>query len=228
MPADIERLVIVPVIHTDNESTDRVRRVIREVRPEVVAVELDVDRYSHMVSAAGDVTAMPPAGGDPVTDLMWQLATLEESIGVATGAGVGNEMLAAIEEGRAVGAKVALVDRPIAETMRELERQVSLEEVYTFLDMAASAAQELGNCDAHEVVGELKTEDGVESVLKEFREQFPGMYAVLLEGRDRYVARALRQVLGDTTGKVVAVLGAGHVAGVRRALEEMCSGDHGG
>ncbi|MHA2081127.1 MAG: hypothetical protein ACW99H_08290 [Candidatus Thorarchaeota archaeon] len=42
-----------------------------------------------------------------------------------------------------------------------------------------------------------------------------------MEQRDQYVAKALHYILNDVEGKIVAVLGAGHIQGVKAALEKL-------
>ena len=48
MSLDIDRVVFVGVIHTDIDSVKHVRKVVKEVRPDVVAVELDRERYAQL------------------------------------------------------------------------------------------------------------------------------------------------------------------------------------
>jgi pheromone shutdown protein TraB len=47
-------------------------------------------------------------------------------------------MLAAIEEGQAVGAKIALVDRPMAETVRAMMK-VPMDELYRLTNLLPDA-----------------------------------------------------------------------------------------
>ncbi len=215
---DIDRIILVPVIHTDSESVSRVREIIKLERPEVVAVELDHQRYQDLVGGSREGDNGTPTG-DGVLDLVRQLASLELSIGDATGSDVGAEMLAAIEEGRAIGARIALVDRPLSATMNALSR-IPLDEIYGFLDIAAGTATSLQVEEAREMVASLKDKQTLADVMAEFRREFPSLCGVLIDDRDRYVATALLHILDDVSGRIVAVLGAGHVDGVRTHLEE--------
>jgi pheromone shutdown protein TraB len=76
----LDRIVFVAVIHTDLESVEEVRRVVREVRPTVVAVELDHERYEYLSNPSGqeEMTTMP-LSGDTAQDLMQQLAAMEQT-----------------------------------------------------------------------------------------------------------------------------------------------------
>lgn len=220
MVGESERIVFVSVIHTDIESVEEARRVVREIRPEVVAVELDHERYHQLMNPPTETETSATGTGDMAHDLMQQLAILEKSLGDITGSDVGDEMLAAIEEGRAIGAKIALVDRPMIATVQAMMK-VSIDEIYKLTSMLPDATKDIENGAAVDLLAMLKEDGAVEDLMEQFRTEFPGLANVLIEQRDQYVAKALHFILNDTKGLIVAVLGAGHIQGVRAALEEL-------
>ncbi len=220
MAGESERIVFVSVIHTDLESVEEVRRVVREIKPDVVAVELDHDRYQQLMNPPENQAAVSPISGDMAQDLMQQLAILEKSLSEITGSDVGDEMLAAIEEGRAMGAKIALVDRPMVATVQAM-MQVPINEIYKLTEMLPDATKEIKNGGAGDLLSMLKEDGAVDDLMDQFKAEFPGLANVLIEQRDQYVAKALHFILNDVKGKIVAVLGAGHIQGVKTALEHM-------
>jgi len=211
---EIQRIVFVAVIHTDVESVKEARRVVRETKPDVVAVELDHDRYHQLMKPAEGDEIIAPGSGDMAQDLMHQLAILEKSLGNITGSDVGDEMLAAIEEGRTIGAKIALVDRPMTATVQAM-MQVPVDEIYRLTSMLPDATKDIENGGASDLLAMLREDGAVNDLMEQFRSEFPGLANVLIEQRDQYVAKALRHILKDVEGKIVAVLGAGHVQGVK-------------
>jgi len=216
--SDSERVVFVSVIHTDIESVDAARRVVRETKPDVVAVELDHSRYHQLTNPIEEEPA--PFTGDAAQDLMQQLALLEKSLGEITGSDVGDEMLAAIEEGRAVGAKIALVDRPMTETIRAMMK-VPMDELYRLTGLLPDATKDLEEGGAGDLLAMLKEEGAVDDLMEQFQTEFPGLAEVLIRQRDQFVAKALQFLLSDVEGKIVVVLGAGHIQGVKTALNEL-------
>jgi pheromone shutdown protein TraB len=219
--SEIDRIIFVAVIHTDLESVENARKVVRKTKPDVVAVELDRERYQQLTSpSANDETHPLQMTGDSAQDLMQQLAVLEKSLGEMTGSNVGDEMLAAIEEGRAVGAKIALVDRPMQATVQAMMR-VPLSELYGLTNILPDAAKDIEGGGAKDILEMLKEEGAIEDIMKQFQKEFPGLTKVLIQERDEYVAKALHFILNDVKGKIVAVLGAGHIQGVRAALERL-------
>jgi len=217
---ETERIVFVAVIHTDIESVNEARRVVRETKPDVVAVELDHDRYHQLMNPPEEGEILAPIPGDIAQDLMQQLALLERSLGNITGSDVGDEMLAAIEEGRAIGAKIALVDRPMTATVQAM-MQVPVDEIFRLTSMLPNATKDIENGGASDLLAMLKEDGAVDDLMEQFRSEFPGLTNVLIEQRDQYVARALQYILKDVEGKIVVVLGAGHIQGVRLALEQL-------
>ncbi|MFW9963275.1 MAG: TraB/GumN family protein [Candidatus Sifarchaeia archaeon] len=220
MTAETDRIVFVSVIHTDLESVEEARRIVRETKPDVVAVELDRDRYKQLMNPSDEGEIVSPYTGDMAQDLMQQLAILEKSLGEITGSDVGDEMLAAIEEGRAMGAKIALVDRPMMATVQAL-MQVPVDEIYKLTEMLPDATKDIEDGGATDLLAMLKEDGAVEDLIEQFRSEFPGLASVLIEQRDQYVAKALRYILNDVEGRIVAVLGAGHIQGVKTALEQL-------
>ncbi len=221
MSSLIDRIIFVAVIHTDLESVESVRKIVHEVKPEVVAVELDRERYQQLTNPAEtDDNTLPQMTGDSAQDLMQQLAFLEKSLGKMTGSNVGDEMLAAIQEGRAVGAKIALVDRPMQATIQAMMR-VPLNELYGLINVLPDAAKDIESGGALDILDMLKKDGAIEDIMQQFQTEFPGLTRVLIDERDEYVAKALRFILNDVKGKIVAVLGAGHIQGVKVALERL-------
>jgi len=208
------------VIHTDIESVEEARRVVRETKPDVVAVELDHDRYQQLLNPPEEDEIQTTGAGDLAQELMQQLAMMEKSLGDITGSDVGDEMLAAIEEGKAIGAKIALVDRPMTATVQAM-LQVPVDEMFRLASMLPDATKDIENGGAVDLFAMLKEDGGVDDLMKQFREEFPGLAYVLIEQRDQYIAKALHYILNDVDGKIVAVLGAGHVQGVKAALEQL-------
>ena len=221
MSNEADRVVFVAVIHTDTESVDRARETVKTIQPDVVAVELDHQRYQQLIDPDKSLEnwAASPTG-DAAQDLIQHMAILEKSLGEMTGSNMGEEMLAAIEEGRKIGAKIALVDRPMHVTMQAITR-VPLDEIYRLIGVVPDVEKDLQEGDATDVLGMLKEEGAIENLMKDFNSEYPGLADALIHQRDLYVANALRSILKDVPGKIVAVLGAGHIEGVRKALVDL-------
>jgi pheromone shutdown protein TraB len=219
MGDSMKRITFVAVIHTDMDSIEQARSTVSSVRPEVVAVELDKDRFEQIMNQA-EGTEIPQPTGNAVESLLHQIALLEQDLGQIVGSGVGNEMKAAIEEGRKIGAKIALVDRPIKDTISALMK-APLDEIYKLMEMIPQASEEIEDEGAIDLISMLKEDETVDALMDQFETEFPSLFDVLVKQRDEYVANALLKILNDVQGQIVAVLGAGHIEGVKAALERL-------
>ncbi|MFW9921332.1 MAG: TraB domain-containing protein [Candidatus Thorarchaeota archaeon] len=224
MSKELERVVFVPVIHTDVDSVENARSIVLKTAPDVVAVELDRTRYQQLLNPQTDEMIPAAATGDSIADLMNQIAGLEKSLGQMTGSMAGDEMLAAIEAGREVNAKIALIDRPIEITAQAL-MQVPLSEIYKLTEMIPDAANEVKEGGSGDLMDLLRDADNVDSLMIEFKKEFPMLSSVLIDQRDYYIARAIKSILSDVEGKIVVVLGSGHIEGVTKTLRALLEND---
>ena len=226
MTTETDRIIFVAVIHTDHDSIERARAMVKKVKPDVVAVELDKERYELIMNGSEEME-IPQPSGNVVNGLLYQIALLEKDLGQVIGSGVGNEMRAAIDEGREVGAKIALVDRPLQETVGALMK-VPLDEIYKLMGLIPQATEEIEGENAFDLVSMLKEEGTIDDLMDQFETEFPGLFDVLVKQRDEYVAQALLTILNDVQGKIVVVLGAGHIDGVKSALTRLLKTDSAG
>jgi len=216
----IGRVIFVSVIHTDTESLEQARRAVLETEPDVVAVELDRARYAQLTNPDVSEEEVIPDSGDMISQLLNQIALLEDGLGSLSGTSAGEEMLAAIEAGRKTGAKIALIDRPIQATAQALLK-IPLDEIYKMTNLIPDATEDIQDGGAVDIMSMLKEEGAIDKLMDEFREEFPNIAKVLIEDRDEYIANAILTILEDVDGKVVVVLGAGHIDGVKKALQRV-------
>jgi len=220
MPPEGERgeIVIVGTAHVSEKSVQEVRRAIEELRPDVVAVELCQGRYRALTGQedTGELEIKEILKGGKLYLLLvqWFLAYVQKKIGSDLGVKPGSEMIAAIEAAEAAGARVALVDRDIAVTIQRFWSSMSfLEKAKLVLSMIPAAFGKGEEID----IDKVTEEDVVSAIIDEFREVSPRAAQVLIDERDAYIARNLLRL--GRTGRVLAVVGAGHREGIKRYLD---------
>ncbi|HNR58288.1 MAG TPA: TraB/GumN family protein, partial [Methanothrix sp.] len=220
MPPEGERgeIVIVGTAHVSEKSVQEVRRAIEELRPDVVAVELCQGRYRALTGQedTGELEIKEILKGGKLYLLLvqWFLAYVQKKIGSDLGVKPGSEMIAAIEAAEAAGARVALVDRDIAVTIQRFWSSMSfLEKAKLVLSMIPAAFGKGEEID----IDKVTEEDVVSAIIEEFRAVSPRAASVLIDERDAYIARNLIRL--GRTGRVLAVVGAGHREGIARYLD---------
>ena len=211
-------IMIVGTAHVSEKSVQEVRQAIEDLRPDVVAVELCRGRYRALrgEEETGEIQIKEILSGGKLYLLLvqWFLAYVQKKIGSDLGVKPGSEMIAAIEAAEAAGARVALVDRDIAVTIQRFWTSMSfLEKAKLVFSMIPAAFGKGEDID----IDKVTEEDVVSAIIEEFREVSPRAAEVLIDERDAYIARNLIRLA--RTGRVLAVVGAGHREGIARYLD---------
>lgn len=217
---------IVGTAHVSHESVDEVRESIAEYEPDVVAVELDQGRYRQLQGEAPeDLTAGDLLEGNTVFQLLayWLLSYIQMRLGERFDIEPGADMRAAIDTAEERGIAVALVDRDIQTTIQRFWQRLRFLEKFRLVGgvmfgmatMVTTDNDDLDEFDPHE----LTDTDVVTAMIEEFRRFSPGGAEALIDERDAYIAHNLI-ALRDQGYDVVAVVGAGHQAGIERYLDD--------
>lgn len=194
-------ITIVPISHVARESVKNVRKAIRELRPDYVAVELCPERTAER-KGKGKVTKNSILAG--------LLTHIQNKYAKEAGNQAGAEMRAAISEAKKFGAEVLAIDRPISVTLRRMRKALSIKDWLRLLWLVIRGENvpfDLNEVPEGAVVDEL---------VEELKAEFPNLYKVLITERDAYMARML-----DGKDNVVVVIGAGHVKGLVSRLEKV-------
>jgi pheromone shutdown-related protein TraB len=225
--ADVSRVraggrefVIVGTAHISRESAELARRVIAEERPDCVCLELDPRRYEALTNEKPfeslDLREVIRRGQLSTLMLNLVLASYQRRLGGQLGVVPGMELLAAARAAEAEGIPIRLCDRDVRITLRRAWHALSFWRrslLVSTLLMSIFQRPEISEED----VRNLKREDVMSALMKEIGDEFPDLKTVLIDERDAYLAERMKAAPG---AKIVAVVGAGHVAGLRRALAD--------
>ena len=212
---------IVGTAHVSQKSVEEVEAAIEEFNPEVVAIELDQSRFSALKKQARDPTVNDVLEVKNFNSLLvqWLLAYLQRKIGVDVGVEPGAEMKAAIAGAESRGIAIALVDRDIRLTLLRFWKSLGfVEKLKMFYALIVSIA-EIDNGQEIDIES-LKQQDVIDAVMEEFRKFSPNGARALIDERDAYIAHHLILLKAQRPeGKILAVVGAGHMQGVKNYLE---------
>jgi len=215
-----KHITLVGTAHVSRESADFVRKVIQDEKPETVAIELCQSRYQAITEKNRwqNMDLIKVIRGKKAFLLLsnLMLASFQKRIGQKLGIKPGEEIIRAIEEAEAVGANIHLADRDIQITLSRMWRLMSL---WQKTKLLAQMVISLGEVDtiSEEDVERLKEKDVLETLLEEIGKAMPGVRRILIDERDQYLAHKIRTAPGE---KIVAVVGAGHVPGIRKYWAE--------
>jgi len=217
------KIVIVGTAHVSEKSVEEVRTTIRKLKPDIVAVELCRGRYD---SLKGNVqeTQVPIKeilGGGKVYFYLihWLLAYVQKKIGEDMGVKPGAEMLMAIEEAEAAGARIALIDRDIQVTLQRFWGKMKFMEKIRMLSSLVGGLIGIGK-GADIDIDNITEQDVVTALVSELRGFAPTAAEVLIDERDAYLAGSILRTAASGNKTIVAVIGAGHKPGVLKYLQD--------
>lgn len=187
---------------------NRVREEIRSRAPQAVGIELDPPRYQALRSRNKDRSGVP---------IVYRLlADFQTRIANEYGVEAGDEMLAAGEEARALGIPLALIDKDAQQTFQRLRGEMRFGEKMRLLGSAVvGLIPILPGKSIEKQVEEMQND--YTAYFREMEKKFPTLKRVLLDERNEHMARALAS-MAQTSERVVAVMGDGHVDGVQALL----------
>ncbi|MFW5918476.1 MAG: TraB/GumN family protein, partial [Haloferacaceae archaeon] len=214
---------VVGTAHVSQESADEVERIVEERNPDVVAVELDEGRFKQLKGEApDDIDSRDLLHGSVAFQFLayWLLSYIQSRLGDRFDVEPGADMRAGVDSAERIGTDVALIDRDIQVTIQRFWARMRLREKLRLLWELVLAVAGVGTADADEEIDidELTDADVVTAMLEEFRRFSPQGAAALIDERDAYLAHNL-VALRERGANVVAVVGAGHRAGIVEYLE---------
>ena len=217
-----DNIILIGTAHISKDSVDEVRRAIETYKPDIVAVELCQRRFESISKKDKwentPVSALIKSNNAYFMLAQTFLASIQRKLGEEYGVEPGSEMVAAMQEAEKHNIKVALVDRDITVTLKRAWRTMGAREklkvVWEFLKaMIGYDEEELENFD----LKELMKQDVISQMMEEFSTIAPSAAKVLISERDQYIAQKIFEE--SKKGKVVAVVGAGHISGIKKHLE---------
>ena len=214
-----ENLRLLGTAHVATASVEAVKENIEEWKPDIVAVELSKGRHDALTQEKRldreGLLKVIKEGKAPMVLLQSLLAAEQRKLGLDEGQQPGAELLAAVEVANEAELRVELVDRDIQTTLRRAWNKMSFKEKFGL--MWALLAEEDSD-EELELEQMLADKDLLTSLMEELREVSPGAGSVLIDERDEFIARKISGIRSE--GKVLAVLGAGHLDGVSKLLEQ--------
>ncbi len=213
-----ENLRIVGTAHISSESVELVRSQISEWDPDLVAVELCHSRMSSLTKPESldseELLNIIKEGRSAMILLQSALAAQQRRMGVSSGEKPGADLLAAVNAAEDSGIPVEMIDRDVVVTLRRAWRRMGIREKWRVLNTLLWEEEE----DEISVEDLLADSDLLSDLMEEARGVAPRAGEVLIDERDAYLAGRIQQIRGK--GKVLAVVGAGHLSGVVKNLGE--------
>jgi pheromone shutdown-related protein TraB len=213
-------IFLVGTAHVSQGSIDLVKEVIASERPDCVCVELDEKRYKALSGRKRweSLDLKEIIRKKQLSTLLVNLilSSYQKKLGMQLGVMPGAELLEATREADKHSIPVSLCDRDVRVTLRRAWHETSfLKKGYLLATLLASLFDKTEITE--EKLEQLKEKDVLSELMSELGEAMPELKRVLIDERDIYLAEKIKMSSGR---KLVAVVGAGHVEGIKKRIRE--------
>jgi pheromone shutdown-related protein TraB len=210
-----KEIAILGTAHVSLKSAELVEKTIEDEKPDTVCVELCKSRYMALTQKKRwqDTDLIKVIKEKKASFLLanFMLASIQKKIAEKFGIKPGEEMLRAVHAAESAGSHVHLADRDIRVTLSRVWRTMTF---WAKIKLMMQFMLSLGGLDeiSEEDVEEMKSKDVLETLLSEIGKSQPQLKKILIDERDQYLTHKIRGAPGK---RVVAVVGAGHVPGIK-------------
>ncbi|HKL75314.1 MAG TPA: TraB/GumN family protein [Halanaerobiales bacterium] len=213
-----KEIILIATAHVSKNSAEQVKKVIEEEKPDSVCVELDQQRYESINDkdkwSDMDIFEVIKQGKALLLLVNLIISSFQNRIAEKLGINAGAEMVQGIKSAKKIDANLVLADRDIQLTFKRVWRGLGIWEKIKLIFQIITMLfidEEI----TEEEMEELKSGDSLNLMLEEMGKSFPGIKKHLLDERDQYLANKIKNASGN---KIVAVLGAAHVPGVKKEI----------
>ncbi|MEO8670523.1 MAG: TraB/GumN family protein [Tahibacter sp.] len=214
--------VLLGTAHVSRASVAAVEALIAREPFDAVAVELDANRHAAMrdpdILRKLDLFQVIRQGKAGLVAANLALSAFQRRLAEQYGIEPGAELKTAVERAEARQLPVWLIDRDIGVTLKRAYRSVGFWDrmgIISGLGASVFSSEQIGEQE----IEKLKQGDMLESAFNEFAGESEPLYRSLISERDSYMAARLRENNAKTPHRrVLAVVGAGHLAGLEEQL----------
>jgi pheromone shutdown-related protein TraB len=221
---------LIGTAHVSRESMEEVKNIIHAEKPDMVCVELDQGRYGAITQNDSweklNLSKVFKEGKGFLLIANLALASFQRRLGNELGVKPGEEMKAAIEAAQQLGIPYSLCDREVHTTLRRAWAGCGLWSKSKLLASLLASAFTTEKLSEKEIEN-LKNRNELDGMMSELSNYLPGVKETLIDERDFYLAAKIWSSIpaGEGAKRVVAVVGAGHIQGIKTHLEKLGAGE---
>ncbi|MBW2965502.1 TraB/GumN family protein [Candidatus Woesearchaeota archaeon] len=213
-----KNLILIGTSHIAKQSLEEVERVVKDKKPDIIALELDKKRFYALTQKKTRKIGLKDIKRIGLKGFIFNMigAWVERKLGKYVGVKPGSEMLKAIELAKKNKSKIALIDQDIEITLQRLSNAITWREKWHFIVdilkgvfLRKSELKKLGieRLDLTKVPSKKL----IKRLTNEVKKRYPGVYRVLVEERNEVMGTNLSRLMDENPEKLIlGVIGAGH------------------
>lgn len=216
----MQNITLIGTNHISKESVDLIKQQFADIKPDIIAVELDSGRLEGLESGQPSKLSISLISRVGVVGYIFLIIGryVQKKFGKIMRIQPGLDMLTAVRLARNSSVQLALIDRPMDKTLKLLSKKFTFREKLRVcfdvtLGLLFGPKQKIQ-------LNKIPNNDLLADLLILMKRRYPTLYTVLLDQRNQYMARKLLKLSwSHPDAKILAVVGAGHVSGMNFYLD---------
>lgn len=217
-----KNLIIIGTSHIAKDSINEVKRIIEEVKPNIVAMELDKNRLQALLSDSKKGINLLDIKHLGFKGFLFNLvgAWIERKLGEYVGVKPGSEMKQAVISAKNVNAKLALIDQDVRITLKNLSSYITWKEKFRFLKDIIKALFKRSDIKPFDI-SKVPNKDVIRKLVNKLKKDYPNVHKALIKERNEVIAKNLYNLMKfNNESKIIAVIGVGHEGDVIRLIKK--------
>ena len=237
-------ITLIGTAHISKHSANVVEKKIKEIHPNIVAVELDSMRLQKLLQDEKENKEFKSLSSEEQkkyskkkqksnnSKLIKQVGVfgflflkiagfMQQKMGKAFHIEPGIDMLSGVHTAKDLNIPLCLADRPILHTIAEFKKlsfftKMSMVKRMIFTKMSFEEKKEL----AEKIQNDKLDEQTILKIISTLKEEVPELYEILIHKRNQYMVNKLIGLKKQGFEKIVIVIGAGHLPGMLELLHK--------
>ena len=204
-----KNLSVIGTSHIAKESILEVKHKILEIKPDIVALELDAIRFHALLynkKSRGNLKDLNEIG---FKGFLFNLigGYIQKKLGEIVNVKPGSEMKQAIASAKEVKADIALIDQDVRITLKNLSKSFPLKEKLMFLAEIIKSifTRKKISIDLTKVPDKKL----VKKLTAKLKDDYPSLYKSLIDDRNKVMAENLYNLM-QSNKNIIAIVGIGH------------------
>ena len=222
----MNNLKIIGTSHIAKQSMEEIRKTVEEFKPEIIAVELDLQRATALMQKQKTKLSFRDIAKVGAKGYIFVKIgqAIQQKLGKVVGVAPGSEMKTALEIAHDKKLQVALIDQPIHITLKNFSKELTWKEKGRFaLDLLKGLLFPKKQLKIYGIeefdLRSIPEQKVITKIISQLKKQYPSIYKTIIADRDQYMVKQLVKLLrGNPEKRIVAVVGAGHKEGMEKLL----------
>jgi len=222
-----KKITIIGTAHISKKNKQQVKEIIEKETPDVVAIELDPQRFHSIINPNRKETKFKEIFRTSKPGLFityYFLSKYQRKIAEKYNISPGDEMLQAINSAKKINAKILLADRDAQLTIQKLLKTLNFWDKIKLFTSGFSIRKDVGKDFSVDTILEEveKKEESkkINKIMDSLMNKNKKLKKILIDERNEFIAYNIQQAVKDPeVTSIVVVIGAGHVPGVIENLD---------